>query len=320
MSNRPQISIIIPLFNREELIKETLNSILAQSFADWECIVVDDGSTDNSRDVVSSYIEGDKRIQCFNRPDALEKGANSCRNFGFTKAKGEYIQWFDSDDVMLPNKLTLEHSAIVKDGADYCISLATVTDENLNVLHPLKFQLDIQQTVFKNYAMGSILIITQMVLWRASFVKDKTLFKPFIKRGQETEVFSRLFFESNKFAFVDEKNLLYRQHADSKTTKNELSYVPAYKYSQAYISLQFMELGQQINDTEITKRYYKFCIYFLYEASIARDKKTISLLKKGLVEKVKDVSFGKVIKWNIGIGLLNAYGKKSDRIQNVFFN
>lgn len=320
MSSRPQISILIPLFNREDLIKETLNSILGQSFVDWECIVVDDGSTDNSWEVVSLFAKDDKRIHCYKRPDTLEKGANSCRNFGFTKAKGEYVQWFDSDDVMLPNKLEAEHRAIVKDNADYCISLATVTDENLNVLHPLKFQLDTQHTVFKNYAMGAVLIITQMVLWRASFVKGKTLFKPFIKRGQETEVFSRLFFESKNYALVTKENLLYRQHADSKTTKNKLSYVPAYKYSQAYISLQFMELGQQINDTDITKRYDNFCRFFLYEASIARDRKTISLLKKGLVEKGKDISFGKVLKWNIGISLLKAYGKKSNRIQNVFFN
>ena len=76
------VSIIIPTYNREHLIGETLNSIIAQTHTNWECIVVDDGSTDNTEEVLKNYKEKDKRFIFLKRPDNLPKGANTCRNIG----------------------------------------------------------------------------------------------------------------------------------------------------------------------------------------------------------------------------------------------
>ena len=94
------VSIIIPTFNRGCLLEETLQSILKQTYTKWECIIVDDGSTDNTEKIVEKYIKSDSRIQYYKRPETRKKGANSCRNYGFKLAKGEYINWFDSDDEM----------------------------------------------------------------------------------------------------------------------------------------------------------------------------------------------------------------------------
>lgn len=96
------ISIIIPSYNRESLIKETLDSILAQTYKDWECLVVDDGSTDNSAEVVRRYVNTDHRIKLLVRPEERTKGAPTCRNIGFENSKGEYIYFFDSDDLLSP--------------------------------------------------------------------------------------------------------------------------------------------------------------------------------------------------------------------------
>ncbi|MFC4636284.1 glycosyltransferase family 2 protein [Dokdonia ponticola] len=99
------VSVIIPVFNRAHCIEETLRCVQAQTYAHWECILVDDGSTDDSMDVVSAFAKADPRIRLLRRPDSLPKGANSCRNFGFENSKGTYINWLDSDDLMSPNKL-----------------------------------------------------------------------------------------------------------------------------------------------------------------------------------------------------------------------
>lgn len=106
------ISIIIPLYNREELIKETLESILGQTDADWECIIVDDGSTDNSLQVAREYTLQDKRIKVFQRPETHIAGGNGARNFGVQKATGSFICWFDSDDLFYPDYIRNMSEAI----------------------------------------------------------------------------------------------------------------------------------------------------------------------------------------------------------------
>lgn len=96
---QPLISIVIPLFNREDLIVETLDSIANQTKDNWECIIVDDGSTDNSFEVASTYQQKDKRFKCIKRP-RLPKGANTCRNVGADITAGNYVCFLDSDDLL----------------------------------------------------------------------------------------------------------------------------------------------------------------------------------------------------------------------------
>lgn len=96
-----KISIIIPTYNRVKLISETIDSVLAQSNPNWECIIVDDGSTDNTVAVLKEYASKDDRIKVFER-GVLPKGANACRNIGAKKSTGEYLIFLDSDDLIAP--------------------------------------------------------------------------------------------------------------------------------------------------------------------------------------------------------------------------
>ncbi|MCC9061720.1 glycosyltransferase family 2 protein [Flavobacterium piscisymbiosum] len=93
------VSIIIPTYNRAHIINETLDSIAAQTYQSWECIMVDDGSTDDTDKIVNKYLEKDIRFQFYSRPENRLKGANACRNFGIENSKGEYIMFLDSDDI-----------------------------------------------------------------------------------------------------------------------------------------------------------------------------------------------------------------------------
>ena len=74
------VSIIIPTFNRAHLLGETLNSVINQTYSNWECIVVDDGSSDYTEQLMEFYIQKDPRIIFVRRPDNRPKGANACRN------------------------------------------------------------------------------------------------------------------------------------------------------------------------------------------------------------------------------------------------
>lgn len=99
MPFNPLISIIVPTYNRAELIIETLSSVINQSYQNWECIVVDDGSDDDTTIVVQEIIAKEPRIKFFKR-EILPKGANKCRNIGIEKSAGTYIIFLDSDDLL----------------------------------------------------------------------------------------------------------------------------------------------------------------------------------------------------------------------------
>lgn len=95
------VSIIIPSYNNCYLLREMIESILCQSYTNWELIIIDDQSTDDTTKMLSDYVNKDKRIRFYIR-NKEPKGAQVCRNIGLEKSRGEYICFFDSDDLIAP--------------------------------------------------------------------------------------------------------------------------------------------------------------------------------------------------------------------------
>ncbi len=120
--NNPLVSIIIPTYNRAHLISETLDSVLAQTYPNWECIVVDDGSTDHTKEVVQAYVDKDPRFRFYHRPPEHKPGGNGARNYGFKMSQGELIIWFDSDDLMLPQHISQKVCYLLSNDVDFVVS------------------------------------------------------------------------------------------------------------------------------------------------------------------------------------------------------
>lgn len=97
------IAIIVPVFNREKLLGETLQSVLAQSNPNWECLVVDDGSTDNSPAIAGAFAAKDQRFTVLQREKHLKSGGNDARNLGWQMAKAAWVMFLDSDDLLAQN-------------------------------------------------------------------------------------------------------------------------------------------------------------------------------------------------------------------------
>lgn len=95
----PLVSVIIPTYNRAEVIGETLQSVKNQTYQNWECIIVDDGSDDNTEELIENLSQKDSRYKFFKR-DKAPKGGPACRNIGIENAKGEFIIFLDSDDFL----------------------------------------------------------------------------------------------------------------------------------------------------------------------------------------------------------------------------
>jgi len=119
MPGSPYFTIVIPTYNRADLIGETIGSVLAQSDPDFEIIVVDDGSTDDTGAVVRAIA--DDRVQYFRKENA-ERGA--ARNYGAARARGRYVNFVDSDDVLYPNHLTAARGLIERTGEPEVVYLA----------------------------------------------------------------------------------------------------------------------------------------------------------------------------------------------------
>jgi len=122
------ISIIVPTYNREKVVTRTLESIRNQTYPEWECLVVDDKSTDNTFNVIREYIKVDGRFKLLD--NNRKKGAQGARNTGILEAQGEYVVFFDSDDIMHEDFLQKVIEKINTDQADICGSFLTVVNQN----------------------------------------------------------------------------------------------------------------------------------------------------------------------------------------------
>jgi glycosyltransferase involved in cell wall biosynthesis len=206
----PLVSIIIPTYNRTHLIAETLDSILAQTYTNWECIVVDDGSTDETDKLLAAYREKDSRFQYHHRPADRPKGANACRNYGFEISNGEYINWFDSDDLMVFNKIKLKLKTIEETGADVVISRTKYYNNNIFY----SSSLNKKNITLRNYLLQEINWLTVDALIKKSVVKN-IKFNEKLKSNQEYNFFSKMLCFTENVIIINEALTLYRTHKNS---------------------------------------------------------------------------------------------------------
>lgn len=265
------ISIIIPTLNRAHLISETLDSIIAQTYENWECIVVDDGSTDNTAEVMAKYTKLDSRIQYHHRPEELKPGGNDARNYGFGLGKGLWLQWVDDDDILLPEFLEY-NLAQINPKVNLLINPITFwnTDTNTEVVKSI----NLETTIYTDYLCWRLKVFTPSVLFRKSFLQTKSLFSSDILRGQETEFFLRIFYdlEPQDFIILEKSYFLYRQHELSKSGRNK-NYVPEYKDStfQIYFA-NYLKL-QNTENIEAKRFCYEHLLGIFYHSLNHKDLK-----------------------------------------------
>lgn len=128
MTDHGLVSIIMPSHNSANFIAESIESALNQTYLNWELLIQEDGSKDNTIEVIERYAREEKRIKCVSRQSA--KGAAISRNEALQRAKGRWIAFLDSDDLWLPNKLERQLEFMVKNGYDFCYHEYSEIDES----------------------------------------------------------------------------------------------------------------------------------------------------------------------------------------------
>lgn len=199
----PKVSVTIPTYNRSQLVPEAIGSVLAQTFKDIEVVVVDDGSTDDTRSVVQSI--GDDRVRYCYKPNG---GCASGRNMGIRQCRGEYIGFLDSDDLWPDNfiEVMLTHLEDKPDyGCAYCPVIAVRPDgQSTDWIHRKRYR---SGWVTKDiFTRGTVLI--QTVLVRASALEG-LVFDETMRNGADTDALLRLSTRV-KFLFVPDIRVTYR--------------------------------------------------------------------------------------------------------------
>lgn len=259
MPTQSLVFIIIPVYNRAHLIGETLDSIIAQTYTNWECMVVDDGSNDETIKVVSNYAENDKRIKLFERPKTKQKGANACRNIGLNNAQGDYVVFFDSDDLMTVDHLQVKISAIMSQNYDYVIT-RTEYYNTTSEKHSDYYKFDDYRITAFNYVAQNINWLTLDVCIKKDLATS-IIFNEELQSGQEYNYFSILVHHSTNAFFVDKVVSLRRHHADSirgMLNNNQKLFSGAFKSKwQTYLDLE------DIADHETKIFLVKKCLFYV---------------------------------------------------------
>lgn len=241
----PLISIIVPTYNRCHLLGETLESIINQTYRTWECIVVDDGSEDYTDELLEFYCNTETRIKYFHRPYSRNKGANACRNFGYEKSSGSYINWFDSDDVMRKDKLFLQIAALSESDLDLVVCYSFVFEGSIDNVLGFRHEVIYSTNAFEDYVQRKIVWLTQAPLWRRSLLENfEYLFDEELQAAQEWELFCRLLVDIKDFIVINEVLVYIRKHSQS------ISYKPNYRETEWNY---FLARGKLYTNTTVIK-------------------------------------------------------------------
>ena len=274
--NNPLVTIIIPTFNRVRFLSEALNSVLNQTYQNWECIVIDDGSSDETLKVLESYAKKEKRIRFYKRSHDHLKGANGCRNYGFTKAKGDYINWFDDDDIMLPNFIS-DKVILFEEKIKLVITTGSFTDENLQNHKMINLYETIN--IYQEYFFWRLKILTPSILFLNKYLKSIDLFNENLATSHEFEFFTRIFSNLNKEDYII-KNLnsfLYRGHKLSTTSKNQ-NYKFEFKEAEVFVLSENLKRALMLKNNLVSQSAYRLLINLYKKALESRHVKNVDFI------------------------------------------
>ena len=216
MQKQPLVSVIIPTYNRAHLIGQTLDSIIAQTYQNWECIVVDDGSSDHTNRIMQDYCQKDTRIYYHHRPEEHLSGGNGARNFGFKKSNGDFIIWFDSDDLMTDDHVEKKVQLVSSGNYDFGISRTRFFNHHNKVMDSF-YQFDKYSITLENYVLQKINWLTLDVIIRKDLA-NKVRFDEYLKCSQEFNYYSKLLCLTNKTVFLN-KVISWRRYGEQTTSQ-----------------------------------------------------------------------------------------------------
>ncbi|MHC4184364.1 MAG: glycosyltransferase, partial [Planctomycetota bacterium] len=215
IDNTPMFSILVPTYNQAKYLPEALDSLIKQTCDNWEALVVNDGSADETAEVMSSYAQKDKRIRIFHKENA---GVASALNDGLQHARGQWICWLSSDDLFEPDKLEIHLQAIRQNPAiKFFHSHFSYLDEKTgkiskpNTWHPIpQPEFQISRLLVGPYIHGNSIAIHRSVF------DDVGLFNEAYRQAQDFDMWLRVSAKYESF-FINHRTCVTRKHSEQDT-------------------------------------------------------------------------------------------------------
>ena len=218
------ISVVLPAYTVHDTIGESIDSILSQTFTDFELIIINDGSQDNTEEVIHAY--SDKRIRYYR--NEKNEGLIYTLNRGLDLAQGKYIARMDADDISKPERLERELEYLINNGLDVVSCVADKIDENGNVWGEIK-PFNNRPEVIKDLLEIQNVIIHPTVLMRTDIIKSVGGYRNF-PSCQDYDLWLRLITNNYKIGIINENLFQFRKHRDSVTATRRYNQILNEKY------------------------------------------------------------------------------------------
>lgn len=242
-STKVKVSVIIPTFNREKTLQRAINSVLSQTYQDFELLICDDASTDTTINLALRNQERDSRIRVLCLP--YNKGPAAARNLGMLEAKGEYIAFLDSDDEWLPGKLECQVNRMDSEphevGVCFCGDRLIKNEDHATLTFSIPDK-EWERETFRKYVRGQIKTHTPNVLFRRSCLQKVGMMTPEMRVNEDEEFLFR-FLNCFGLAVIPEPHSMIHLLVSSELKKVYLPLNEALPYHLLHKGLIRKRLG-----------------------------------------------------------------------------
>ena len=211
------VSIIVPVYNAENFIEETMDCVSAQTYTNWELLLVEDCSSDNTVTIIQQYLEKtrDDRIRLIRQPSNL--GAARARNRGLREANGRYVAYLDADDLWVPEKLEKELAFMKEKGAAFAFTGYEFADENGKGMGKI---VHVPEKLTYRQALSNTTIFTTTVMFDLQQLSREQLEMPIMK-SEDTALWFKVL-RSGVTAYGLDENLVKYRRAGKSLSSNKL--------------------------------------------------------------------------------------------------
>lgn len=240
--DQPILSIIIPVYNAAEYVEEIVDNILKQDFDQFELILINDGSSDNSLDIINNFAKKDRRVIIYSQDNG---GPSSARNLGIKHARGKYIQFYDSDDNITPESIKLTIDQITSSKSDILISGWQICQQKPKITLSMQPGARTVNNDLTNFILDSIgrdgtLYNLWNKLFRADIIRKYNLyFREDLKFGEDLLFSLEYFSHINSLQIVPD--ITYCYQTDSSTSIfSKSSIIPKYRLINDQALIKFV--------------------------------------------------------------------------------